>query len=179
MGKEIQKRCRKHVEVVKPTTLVGFFAECHLRVLLEKPGEMPDLASFLITSSHPVPFPARLRNPCPACLTWRQSMDMIPASCPLQLPSGCDRENPRVAGQQADPMNLCPCAIHFLFSLLLFAFIEGLLCAGTVLGNKAMGGNCGTPELRKWSFVNSCRRNQSKDGDTDTCRYQGGSEHLT
>lgn len=46
---------------------------------------------------------------------------------------------PRVPDSRLTPVNMFLFAAHFLFSLLLlFAFIEGVLCAGTVLGNKAL-----------------------------------------
>ena len=66
------------------------------------------------------------------------------------LPLVASGRTPGCLDSRLTAMGMFPCTTRFLFSLfLLFAFIQGLLGVGTVLHNKTIGSNCGTPVLRK------------------------------
>ena len=83
------------------------------------------------------------------CLTWRPSLDM-PCFLASVTSSGCRWEDPWVPWQQANCHGHVPIYNPLsLQSFLLFTFIQGLLGVGSVLHNKTIGGNCGTPDLRK------------------------------
>ena len=90
--------------------------------------------------------------------------------------SGCRWEDPWVPWQQANCHGHVPIYSSLpLQSFLLFAFIQGLLGVGSVLHNKTIGGNCGTPRPKETRVEKPVKY---KGCNMTAHRCQGGSEHL-